>query len=305
MKHILIASAFVWTVAGCSDGGGSCTVTYADGLGESFRGTTCPDPEPERVLDATASIEARCTVTDAFLCDDDGTDCRDVHVRDCGEGLVDKALEPGCRKASPSTNYDYSADNANTRQAFAFAGNPWGAGIAAFNLMFQDGRPLPLQWVQAASPAGQGVPFNPRGADIGEFRIFNAGRNANFPTAAGTTTCADSSAFGRHNCVVTIYMQEVRRYAGITGDNVLNVASVTALHELGHAACIQHFDRSVALPSPDDLFTAMNSSFLGDAVNGAAPYFRFTTAEKSNARQAFTNGRNPPATVFERGFNAR
>jgi hypothetical protein len=291
---------------GCSGGGDSCA---------SSNGASCDEEAPSTLADPVGG-PLECTETIAFGCDADGV-CSEVHQRSCPGGVVEKTLEPGCRKGPPGGGpaYTFDTQRSASREAFAFAlqevvngrlvttiRDPWGAAIDQFNALFNDGVDPRLSFAEPVRGGGQGPAPTPK--DIIEFRIFNNGVIDDFPNASGLTSCGENEIFGRHNCIVSLIMDNIRRSAEVTGNGIQEIANSVALHELGHVSCIQHFARDSAVPTPFPIFSAMNSFMLIDSNNAASRYFTYDSSEIADARQAFEDGQTIPDTVFERGFNA-
>lgn len=152
-------------------------------------------------------------------------------------------------------------------------------------------------------PRGQGgTDFAAPDIDIREFRVFDRGVVPGFEDAAGLARCGDTEAFGRVRCQLDLVMENIQRASEITGSSVADITKVVALHELGHALCIQHRSQDPTRPSAGPVFTAMNNFMLTDADNPATRYFTLDPTEVANVREA-TQSRPPPGTVFSGGFN--
>lgn len=304
----------------CGNEGGTCTNTFADGADSLYHGTSCAQTAPAAVKAAPAPAPDGCVETLAFGCDEQGVDCKESYQVSCPDGTVlDKTLEPGCRKGPPggSPVYKFVGDDSLTVESFAtnltFTVNsvnyqlvdPWGQAIERFGELFSNGNPQ-LSFADVGSSVqnqqGQGNnDFVKR--DIISFRIFLNGVVSDFPNAAGITQCGDDQTNGRSSCIESIIMENVLLASQITGAPVQDIANAVALHELGHVACIQHFQRDSTKPSPLPTFTAMNSFFLRDALNPMTNYFTYDSSEVADARQAFADGQTIPTSKFEQGFN--
>lgn len=314
-RRTLLAAVAV-ACSACADGGDSCTDTYADGPNYSFSGTSCGDktptpeiavlPTPEEVAQDQADA---CLEIFAFTCDDDGTNCRDEYARQCPGGVMEKTLEPGCRKTGGPV-YTFDGLGTSSRDALNFrfdGGLPWKSAITLFNDLFVRANKSPaLSYAQEESNRsptdGAGFRVPP---DISEFRFFATGHDANFPNAAGLTLCSSTELFGRRGCIETLFAENINKSAALTGHRATTIATVTALHELGHVACIQHFNTNVNVPHTGLSFTAMNSFLLTDTVNDIGFYLNLDPTELDDAIAAFNLGRTlpDPNIVFERGFN--
>lgn len=316
---------------GCSGDDEGHVVVYADGSELTFRGTTAPTPEtiPEGFIPEELAEGDGCVETIAYGCDENGTNCGDTFVRSCS-GVVEKLRVDGCFKnvnrliEGTETTYIYDVRRngqvvSEDRRFFlgsdarlGFLGDqaidPFGVAFERFNELFAADGGLVLDWQPRSEVCGSGggqgndcAASDLFPSDITDLRVMPERTFPGFPNAAGVAQCLDSQNFGRRSCVLTLITSQIVAAAERTGASVQDIANAVALHEIGHAACIEHFRVDTNLPSPVDGFSAMNSFLLDDRNNRAERYFTLTEDDIAGGREAFED-EPEPGVIFARGF---
>lgn len=270
---IQVSAMGIIALAGCSHDHDACTDTYteyADGTG-SFS-TSCDPPEEE---DPTArTIEpGTCLETFRSVCPP-GEDCQDLYERTCENETANVPLtELGTARAAllvsdcalSDGDHTFAGLHADMAPVYILARDK-------INQLFRDDGASPSFRIRRDAVRTHQAQSNITAAFVGTERPGE-------PDTLGISTCLRENGF-RNRCQITVYFDSIERVAATTGHDPLEDERITAMHELGHTACLDHFVNNGGAAG----LTAMNSFHTLDTSRPTLDYFKLLGSERDQVR---------------------
>jgi hypothetical protein len=254
-----------------------------DELQLSGDGNTAPPSASQEPLESNGEASAggaRCVETFEYGCDDG--ECTDSYQTNCAGpkrlGTARQALTvSGCRAGRSQIGLQ----SASVTLLIASDAVIFGSAERAMERFTEQ-----MSVFSRFSLAARFAVARPFLDDLADIHVAAFDRSQEFrpgsPRTIGLASCfsvplADGN-FSRQDCTINVYPGALGVIAAETGASAAELELVTALHEIGHVACLDHYTTDPA-GRADDLISAMNSFHGSDASRPQLDYNRYTDEE--------------------------